>query len=147
MAKIKITYKKLDELAEYEGNPRRNDKAVEAVKNSIAKFGMVNPIIINGEGVILAGHTRLKALKEAGETESPVVVIDHLTEEQERAYRIADNRAGEFSAWDSDLLAEEIKAVQAEDWKAFGFSDKQLRALEPPEKCICPKCKKEFIFL
>lgn len=142
MAKIKTINKKIKDLIEYENNPRRNDKAVGAVVASIKKFGFTNPIIINADNVILAGHTRLKALKEKGATECEVIKLTHLTEEEEKAFRIADNRTADFSKWDGDLLDAEMEEIDADDWELFGFKFRDIK----PEKgmCTCPKCGKEF---
>lgn len=144
MAKIKTKKFYIEELKEYENNPRSNNKAVRAVTESVKDFGYINPIIVNQDGVILAGHTRLKALKELDADEVECIVISHLTEEEEKAFRIADNRAAEFSEWDPDLLVSEMKKVDADDWEKYGFKDKELAKLQPPEICKCPKCGKSF---
>ena len=84
------------DLTPYDNNPRDNDGAVEAVANSIREFGFKAPIIVDRDRVIIAGHTRLKAALSLGLREVPVIVADDLTEEQARAYRLADNRTGEM---------------------------------------------------
>ena len=145
MAKIKIINKQIDDLKIYEDNPRKNEKAVKAVKASIKEFGITNPIIINADDVILAGHTRLKALTEMQMKEVPCIQVTHLSEDEERAFRIADNRVAEFSSWDQELLDEEMKEIKEEDWERFGFKKKELEGLMPPESCTCPKCGKTFI--
>lgn len=145
VAKLKTEKVSVVDLIEYENNPRRNDKAVSAVLESIRKFGYVNPIIINGENVILAGHTRTKALKQAGVESVEVIRLSHLTEQEEKAFRIADNRVSDFSGWNGDLLENEMRQIGADDWKKFGFSDKQLKALDDPAMCTCPKCGASFI--
>ena len=144
MAKLKTKTFEIEKIKEYENNPRSNNKAVKAVTESVRSFGYVNPIIVNADGVVLAGHTRLKALKELGAVEVECIVIDHLTEAEERAFRIADNRAAEFSGWDRDLLVSEMKEIGADDWELYGFKDKDLDLLQPPEICKCPKCGKSF---
>lgn len=144
MAKIKKVSRKTNDLVRYENNPRRNDKAIKAVVESIKKFGITNPIIINQENVILSGHTRLGALEQLGIEKVDCLLVDELSEDQEKAFRIADNRVGELSEWDKDLLEAEIKAVKADDWESFGFKIKDLTFLEPPENCTCPKCGKTF---
>ena len=142
---IKKVVRKVKDLKRYEHNPRRNnDKAVNAVKESIKKFGFTNPIIINQDNVILAGHTRLGALEALGIEKVDCIIVDGLTEEGEKAFRIADNRVGELSSWDKDLLEAEIKTINAEDWENFGFKTRDLSFLEPPENCTCPKCGKIF---
>ena len=144
MAKIKTKVYKIEELKEYPNNPRSNNKAVNAVMESVKSFGYVNPIIVNKDGVILAGHTRLKALKSLGAESVECIVITHLTEDEEKAFRIADNRAAEFSKWDSDLLVSEMKEIDANDWEKYGFKEKDLKKLLPPEMCKCPKCGRSF---
>lgn len=145
MAKIKAEKIKVGDLKVYEQNPRRNDKAVSAVAESVRKFGFLNPIIVNADNVILSGHTRLAALKQLGADEAECIRVTHLTEQEERAFRIADNRAAEFSTWDRDLLKSEMKSIDAEDWELFGFKAKDLDMLKPPEQCTCPKCGKTFM--
>lgn len=144
MAKLKTKVIKIDSLIEYENNPRRNDKAVGVVQESIRKFGYTNPIIVNKDYVILAGHTRLKALKNEGETKVECIVVDDLTEEQERAFRIADNRVADFAAWDGDLLEAEMRAIDVSDWELFGFKDRDIRKAVSERVCTCPKCGKTF---
>lgn len=141
---IKKVTRKVKDLVRYEHNPRRNDKAVKAVIESIKKFGVTNPLIINSDNVLLAGHTRLGALEALGIEKVDCIMVPDLTEDQERAFRIADNRVGELSTWDTDLLEEEIRKVDASDWESFGFKMKDLSFLEPPENCTCPRCKKTF---
>lgn len=145
MAKLNIIEKPVDEVLEYEWNPRRNDKAVGSVRKSIEKFGFRNPIILNQNNVILAGHTRIKAAKAASRDTVPCIVISHLSPEEERAFRLADNRVGEFSEWDPDRLAEEMESIGADDWEEFGFKDKDLKMFKPPETCTCPKCGGTFM--
>lgn len=144
MAEIKKVSRKTAGLKRYENNPRRNDKAIKAVIESIKKFGITNPIIINQDNVILSGHTRLGALEQLGINKVDCLMVSDLTVNQEKAFRIADNRVGELSEWDKDLLEAEIKAVNANDWESFGFKIKELAFLEPPENCTCPKCGKTF---
>lgn len=145
MARLKTEKVLVTDLIEYENNPRRNDKAVSAVMESIRKFGYVNPIIVNHDNVILAGHTRLKALRQTGDEEVEVIRLSHLTEQEEKAFRMADNRASDFSTWDTDLLESEMKEIGADDWEKFGFSNKILSKLTEPNMCTCPKCGASFI--
>lgn len=144
MAKIKLETIKTKEIREYDYNPRRNDKAVAAVTNSVKKFGYINPIIINSENIILAGHTRLKALAEAGIEKVQVIRVTGMTDEEERSFRIADNRTHDFSTWDGDLLEAEMREIKADDWEKFGFKSKELEKLRPGELCTCPKCGAKF---
>lgn len=145
MAKIKTEKIRVEDLKVYEQNPRRNEKAVKAVAESVRKFGYINPIIVNAQNVILAGHTRLAALKQLGVPEVDCIRVTHLTEQEEKAFRITDNRAANFAEWDKDLLAAEMKSVQAGDWELFGFKTKELDVLKPPATCTCPKCGQTFL--
>lgn len=100
--------RQLAEIHPYEKNPRNNDTAVDAVVESINQCGYIAPIIIDEGGVILAGHTRYKALQKLGKTEVECIVKDGLTEEQKRKYRLLDNKTNELADWDLELLAEEL---------------------------------------
>lgn len=143
MAEVK--YVRVEDLKEYENNPRRNSAAVAPVANSLKKFGFVNPIIVNRDMVILAGHTRLKAAKENDLEMVPVIVVDDMTEEQEKAFRLADNRVAELSTWDEAKLKEEMSELAMDDWSDFGVSDRELKKLEPDEGyLVCPKCGCRF---
>ena len=112
---------KLDELVPYEKNPRINDKAVKYVAESIKEFGFKVPIVIDKNNVIVAGHTRYKASIELGLIEVPCIIADDLTEEQVKAFRLADNKVGEIAEWDFELLAEELQGIDDLDMEAFGF--------------------------
>lgn len=108
-----ITLKSLDEVRPYANNPRKNDDAVEYVVNSIKEFGFKVPIIIDGGGEIVAGHTRYKAAKWLGMEEIPCIVADDLTDEQIKAFRLADNKVAE--------AGEELDDIVDIDMEAFGF--------------------------
>ena len=110
----------LSEIIPYENNPRVNDDAVEAVAESIRQCGYVAPIIIDENSVILAGHTRLKALLSLGREQTEVIVRGGLTEEQKRKYRLLDNKTNELAEWDFDLLADELDGLDFEGFD-FGF--------------------------
>ena len=130
MGKLKVVYKPLQEIHPYEKNPRQNDDAVQFVKNSIEKFGFKNPIIIDGDGAIVAGHTRYKAAQELGLTEVPTITADDLTPEQVKAFRIADNKTAERATWDNDILKEELGDLLDDfDMTDFGFGDFELSIL------------------
>lgn len=121
-----IVQKKLSEIKPYPGNPRVNDYAVSAVVNSIKEFGFRNPIIVDCNNVIVAGHTRYNAAKRLNLLEVPCVVADDLTAEQIKAYRIADNSTAELSEWDDDLLKMELDGLDF-DMSDFGlFIDETL---------------------
>lgn len=107
------------DIRPYENNPRRNDDAVDKVANSIKEFGWQQPIVVDKDNVIIVGHTRWKAAKKLKLKTAPVVVAD-LTEEQAKAYRIADNSTGEIATWDYDLLIPEIQGLDY-DFADFGL--------------------------
>lgn len=114
----------LAELKPYEKNPRRNDASVEYVANSIKEFGFKVPIVIDRDGVIVAGHTRYKAAKKLGMEKVPCIVADDLSEAQIKAFRLADNKVGEFSEWDLNLLGSELgdlSNIFNFDMADFGF--------------------------
>lgn len=119
---MEIIYKNINDIKPYEKNPRNNKAAIELVANSIKEFGFKVPIVIDKDGVIVAGHTRHKASKKLGLKEVPVVVADDLTEEQIKAFRIADNKTAEKAEWDFDLLNEEMGDIFNIDMTDFGFS-------------------------
>lgn len=125
-----VQSKKLEEVHPYENNPRRNDGAVNAVAESIKQCGYIAPIIVDEDGVILAGHTRYKALKKLGYTEVDCVVKTGLTEEQKRKYRLLDNKTGELAEWDYDLLEMELDGLDFGDldldWEISGDGDIEL---------------------
>ena len=120
---MKVEAKSIDDIKPYENNPRNNDDAVDAVANSIKEFGWQQPIVVDIGGVIIAGHTRYKAAQKLGLKTVPVVVADNLTEEQVKAYRLADNKSGELAAWDMDMLDEELGKIDDIDMSQFGFDD------------------------
>lgn len=130
---MKIIELKTDSLKEYENNPRHNEAAVDKVAASIKEFGFKVPIVIDKDNVIIAGHTRLKAAKSLGLDTVPCIIADDLTEEQVKAFRIADNKTSEFAEWDFAKLEEELAELQDVDFdmSAFGFDD--LIAVDPIE--------------
>ena len=109
----------------YENNPRENDGAVEAVAESIKQFGFKVPIIVDRDGVIVAGHTRKKAAERLGLSSVPCIVADDLTPEQIKAFRLADNKTGELAEWDFAALEKELAELTAfdVDMSAFGFDE------------------------
>lgn len=118
---MEIITKGIGEIVPYEKNPRNNDDAVKYVAESIKEFGWKQPIVIDKDGVIIAGHTRYKAAVKLGIMEVPCVIADDLTEEQVKAYRLADNKVAEAAEWDFDLLGEELDEIFDIDMEAFGF--------------------------
>lgn len=123
---------KIDQLTPYDHNPRQNDGAVDAVAASIKNFGFKVPIVIDADRVIVAGHTRFKAAKKLGLESVPCIVADDLTEEQIRAFRLADNKVGELAGWDFDLLNMELAGIEELDMTQFGFLDPE--EIEEPEE-------------
>lgn len=113
----------LSMIVPYEKNPRNNDDAVDKVAESIKQFGFKVPLVIDKNKVIVAGHTRYKAARKLGIERVPCIVADDLTDEQIKAYRLADNKVAEFSEWNLDLLQEELDALLDFDMSAFGFDE------------------------
>lgn len=140
----------INKIIPYENNPRFNDDAVEKVAASLREFGFRQPIVVDKDMVIIAGHTRLKAAESLGMKEVPVLIADDMTEEQVKAYRLADNKTAEFASWDFGKLEEELADIDI-DMSEFGFSDADIDSFfdegpdeikpEPEEKykivCIC----------
>ena len=136
MKEREIQYCNPEELIPYEKNPRDNRAALDAIELSIEEYGFTNPILVNEEKVILAGHTRREAAILAGLEKVPYIVVDGLTEAQQKAYRLADNQLSELSIWDEDLLKEELEDLLDEDYdiSLTGFSDVDLTDLLKDEE-------------
>lgn len=128
---MEIINKKIEELKPYEKNPRRNDNAVQYVKKSIEEFGFKVPIVITKDGEIVTGHTRYKASIELGIKEIPCVIADDLTEDQIKAFRIADNKVADYSFWDDELLKQEILDLKLNDYDILntGMTDIDIMVL------------------
>lgn len=135
MEQLKIEYLKLEELTPYEKNAREHTPVdLATIENSIKEFGMCDPIgIWSDKNIIVEGHGRLLALKELGHTEAPCIRLDHLTDEQRRAYAIAHNKTAEMSKWDFDKLEAELKKLDAFDFGSFGFDLDDFEELETKE--------------
>ena len=120
---LKIEYMALDKLKPYEKNARKHQEAdLSTIKASITEFGMSDPIGVWGkDNIIVEGHGRYLACKELGIEEVPVIHLDHLTDEQRRAYALAHNKTAEMSEWDFDLLGDELKDIFDIDMSDFGF--------------------------
>ena len=120
----------ISELKPYENNPRNNDDAVAAVAKSIEKFGFKVPIIIDKDNVIVAGHTRLKAAMLLHMDQVPCIVADDLTEEQIKAFRLADNKVSELATWDFEALEKELEELDDLDldfdMADFGFEPSEI---------------------
>lgn len=122
----------LDRLEPYAGNARTHSAAqVAQIAASIAEFGFVNPILVGSAAGIIAGHGRLLAARQLGLAEVPVIVLDHLSDTQRRAYVLADNRLSELAGWDDDMLKLELAALEADgfDLGVAGFTEADLADL------------------
>ncbi len=126
--KKEIVYKNVNELIPYENNARINYKAVDVVANSIKEFNFQQPILIDKNNVIIAGHTRQKAAQKLGITKVPCIVADDLTEEQIKAFRIADNSSAQVAEWDIDKLMKELDSIDY-DMEKFGLAE-QMAEIE-----------------
>ena len=124
----------VDKLIPYEKNPRKNEKAVKYVANSIKEFGFKVPIVIDKSNVVICGHTRLKAVKKLGWDKVPCIIADDLTDEQIKAFRLADNKVSEQAEWDFDLLDDEINDILNLDMGDFGFVFEEEAADVTPVK-------------
>lgn len=148
----------INELKPYKNNPRKNDEAVEYVANSIKEFGFKVPIIVDRDYEIIAGHTRLKAAKQLGLKEVPIIIADDLTEEQVKAFRLADNKVGEIATWDFELLNRELDHILNIDMSELNFetiedvnlddffveTEPKEPKIEEPKEIQCPHCKMWF---
>lgn len=121
----------LKDIKPYENNPRINDNAVGAVAKSIEEFGFQQPLVLDKDNVIIVGHTRFKAAQKLKLETVPCVIADDLTDEQVRAYRLADNKVGELAEWDMELLNIELDEIDL-DMSEFGFDE--IDVFDEPEK-------------
>lgn len=143
-----------NDLIPYHRNPRKNDKAVEKVATSINEFGWRQPIVVDENMVVIAGHTRLLAAKRLHLETVPVHIAEGLTATQAKAYRLTDNRVSEDSSWEKQLLGLEIRDLDDERFNldALGFDNFELAKLlidetltspddnETSERKVCPQC-------
>lgn len=127
---------KISEIKPYEKNPRKNEEAAKYVAESIKQFGFKVPIVIDKDNVIVCGHTRYKAAKKLKIKEVPCIKADDLTEEQIKAYRLADNKTGEFAEWDMELLIPELEGLNLTDidMEDFGFGEELLEERGYPRR-------------
>lgn len=132
---------KLKDIKPYGKNPRKNDDAVPYVAESIKQFGFKVPIVIDKNNVIVAGHTRYKAAKKLGFKSVPCIIADDLTDEQIKAFRLADNKVSEKAEWDLDLLDSEIEGIFDIDMTDFGFEleSEELEAEEDEYQGTVPE--------
>lgn len=152
---MEVIEKKLEEIKPYEKNPRKNEDAVQYVAASIQEFGFKVPIVIDRNGVIVAGHTRYKAAQQLGMESVPCVVADDLSDEQIKAFRLADNKTAEMAGWDFEMLDIELADIFDVDMSEFGFSeasgvnvndfieDTEAKPKEP-KRIQCPHCGEWF---
>jgi ParB-like chromosome segregation protein Spo0J len=133
---MKITQKKVDSLIPYINNSRtHSDEQVAQIAASIKEFGWTNPILVDGDNSIIAGHGRLLAARKLGYKEVPTIELADLTETQKKAYIIADNRLALNAGWDNELLTIELNDLLADGFALdiLGFDPKELSALLEPE--------------
>lgn len=118
------------DLKPYEHNPRNNDDAVAAVAKSIEEFGFKVPIIIDKDNCIVCGHTRMKAAMVLGLEKVPCIIADDLSEEQIKAFRLADNKVSELATWDMEALEKELSELDEMDldfdMSDFGFEPSEI---------------------
>ena len=141
----KLEHWPIERVRPYERNPRTHSpEQITKIAASLLEFGWTNPILVDGNAGIIAGHGRLLAARELGMTTVPVIELTHLTEAQKRAYIIADNRLALDAGWDEDLLAEELKALKGLDFDLAltGFDLDELHDLlddEMAEEVVAPE--------
>ena len=152
MDKLKIEYVDINNIKPYKKNPRKNEDAIPYVMESIKQFGFKNPVILDKDNVIVCGHTRIESAKRLGITEIPCIYADDLTDEQIKAFRLADNKVGEIAEWDIDLLDTELDDILNIDMSDFGFEnididwdnveDLSATTYDKPEHNMleCPQC-------
>jgi ParB-like chromosome segregation protein Spo0J len=132
---MKVQELPLDKLIPYARNPRKNETAITKVAASLKEFGWRQPIVVDPEHVIIAGHTRYEAAKRLGWNKAPVHVAEGLTPAQVKAYRIADNRTGQEAEWDMELLKLELEDLKGLDFDSAltGFDPFELKHLSPKD--------------
>lgn len=136
MSELRLEYVSVSELVPYDKNPRKNDAAAEKVAELIKEYGFKKPILVdikNNKNEIIAGHTRLKAALLLGLEKVPVIFADDLTPEQVKAFRIADNKSGEWAEWDTDLLVSELSDLKQFDFDLdlTGFNEFEISSMLP----------------
>lgn len=128
---MKVEIVSIESIVPYANNPRNNEEAIEKVARSIDEFGWQQPIVVDENMVIIVGHTRLLAAKSLGLNEVPIHVADKLTDEQARAYRLADNRTNEYASWNMKMLGIELRDLDdiGFDIELTGFNNIELASL------------------
>lgn len=135
MQKMNIEYLNIDQITPYDNNPRHNTAAVSGLKESITKFGFKIPMIIDKSNIIVCGHTRYKAAKELGIKEIPCIRANDLTEDQIKAFRIADNRVAEAATWDYAKLQMELEDISLDmSFLGFEFDGFDNMEIEEPDE-------------
>ncbi len=120
---MKLQKLKLTDIRLYENNPRKNDQAVNAVAESIRQCSYITPIIVDEDFVIIAGHTRYKALKALDIEDAECLICEGLSEEQKKKYRYLDNKTGEKATWDLMKLEVELEGLDLEGFDFFGMAE------------------------
>lgn len=153
---MQIQTLKISEIKNYEKNPRKNQAAVNGVAESIRQFGFKQPIVIDKNNIIIAGHTRLAAARKLKLDNVPCVVAEELTETQVQAYRLLDNKLAEKSDWDIELLEGELQDLKDFDFVPFEVFWQSLAdflpidinedddRLDKEQLCRCPSCEHVF---
>lgn len=131
---MKVENWNIEKVKPYDKNPRNNEDAVESTANSIREFGWQQPIVVDTDGIIIVGHTRLKAAKKLKLEQVPVTVAENLTDEQVKAYRLADNKTSELAEWDENMLASELEELKDLDFDMSEFGFEELDELDPQPK-------------
>lgn len=116
---MNVVEKNIDEIIPYARNPRINVQSIDAVAASIKEFGWQQPIVIDSENIIIAGHTRFLAAKKLGMTKVPCQIVEGLSDAQKKAYRLLDNRVGHLTQWDKELLELELEELSDFDFTFF----------------------------
>ena len=129
MKDISIENISIDSIKPYQNNPRNNDDAVDAVAASIKEFGFKVPIVIDANNVIVTGHTRFKAANRLGMKKVPCIRADDLTDEQVKAFRLADNKVSELATWNAEKLNIELEDIDI-DMSEFGFDIPDIETVE-----------------
>ncbi|SFE90150.1 ParB N-terminal domain-containing protein [Peptostreptococcus sp. D1] len=149
------------EIIPYENNPRINDHAIDKVIESIKEFGFTNPILLDKDNVIIAGHTRYEAALRLNYSQVPCIYLNNLSEEQVKAYRLVDNKTSEFAEWDFDKLMQELDKINDIDLEMYNLNsinfdelnltdedfikDEPLKTKEKEKQIIyCPSCNEKI---
>lgn len=142
MQKLNIVYRQIKDLKPYKKNAKKHNKEqVERIANSIKEFGFTQPVIVDKNNEVVAGHGRILGAKKAGLKQVPTVMLESLTEEQIKAYRLVDNKLNE-SDWDFSLLDEELENLTEDiDMNLFGFDTRSLKDLFEEEQEVKFKVK------